>query len=68
MLNRIAWIGLGAVLALAPLSAFALTSHSAPAASSASTIPNRNIVESDIELVLTKLSSIGYPGEEPCQG
>lgn len=30
MLNRIAWIGLGAVLALAPLSACAQTSHSAP--------------------------------------
>jgi hypothetical protein len=44
MLNRIAWIGLGAVLALAPLSAFAQTSQSAPAASSASTIPNRATV------------------------
>ena len=41
MLNRIAWVGLGAVLALAPLCAFAQTSQSAPTASNASTIPNQ---------------------------
>jgi hypothetical protein len=46
MLNRIAWVGLGAVLALAPLCAFAQTSQSAPAASNASTIPNRATVRS----------------------
>ncbi len=45
MLNRIAWVGLGAVLALAPLCA-AQTSQSAPAASNASTIPNRATVRS----------------------
>jgi hypothetical protein len=46
MLNRIAWIGLGAVLALAPLPAIAQTIQSALAASSASTIPNRATVRS----------------------
>jgi hypothetical protein len=39
MLNRITWIGLGAVLAIAPLRAFAQTSQSAPAISNASTTP-----------------------------
>jgi hypothetical protein len=43
MLNRIAWIGLVAVLGLAPLPAFA---QMAPAASRASTIPNRATVRS----------------------
>lgn len=46
MLNRIDWIGLVAMLDLALLRAFAQTSQSAPAASNASTRPNRATVRS----------------------
>lgn len=42
MLNRIAWVGLGGVLVLAPLCAFAQTSQSAPAASNRTRAQHRN--------------------------
>jgi hypothetical protein len=46
MLRSIAWIGLGAALACAPVCAFGQTGQSPPAASSASTTPNRATVRS----------------------